>query len=366
MEGAPECMVLTTMGTVRHIETDIPCSFVTGVTTSHVARKMGVAGNLTAAAIAHDAEEGAMVSALGIFDQGYYDRHGYGTLDYHIFYACDPSTLRVKKTDRPPVRISSNDAEEIHKLHMKRWIGHGGVRLGNPPLFRGEMLWKGERGFGFGFRDDAGDLTHAIMLDNQGGEHGPLQVEWFVCSEPAQFLELLGLLKSLGDQYRVVRIVEPFGFQLQDFVERPFHRRAITQGSKFASGGHAQAWTQMRICDLPGCMERTRVDCKPIRFNLELSDPIERYLTRLTRRPDWNGIGGSYVVTFGSTSSAEPGSSPDLPTLKARVGAFTRLWLGVRPAFGLSMAGGLSGPPELIERLSREYVLPKPQPDWPF
>ena len=58
--------------------------------------------------------------------------------------------------------------------------------------------------------------------------------------------------------------------------------------------------------------------------------------------------------------------SPDLPTMTASVGGFTRLWLGVKPAFGLELAGDLSGDEHLIERLSRDYVLPQPHPDWPF
>ena len=37
-----------------------------------------------------------------------------------------------------------------------------------------------------------------------------------------QFLELMALLRSLGDQVRLVRMNEPPGIQLQDLMIQPF------------------------------------------------------------------------------------------------------------------------------------------------
>ena len=67
-----------------------------------------------------------------------------------------------------------------------------------------------------------------------------------------------------------------------------------------------------------------------------------------------------------ASASAEPGRSETLPTLAASVGAFTRLWLGVRPAFGLAMTDDLRGPAALLEALDRVVRLPEPEPDWSF
>ncbi len=69
---------------------------------------------------------------------------------------------------------------------------------------------------------------------------------------------------------------------------------------------------------------------------------------------------------FGQNSCAERGRSGSLPVLKASVGAFTRLWLGVRPATGLAITDVLSGPLDLLEQLDEALRLPTPVNDWDF
>jgi hypothetical protein len=150
-----------------------------------------------------------------------------------------------------------------------------------------------------------------------------------------------------------VDITEPADVQLQDLVERPL-------GSGTFSVSASAHW-QVRICDLVGCLQRTHLDCEPVRFNLELSDPIAGYLGG-----EWHGLAGEYVVTLGPESRAEPGTRNGLPSLEASVNAFSRMWLGVRPATGLAATGGLAGPEELLRRLDRALRLPTPNWDWPF
>ena len=77
-------------------------------------------------------------------------------------------------------------------------------------------------------------------------------------------------------------------------------------------------------------------------------------------------MAGEYIVTLSPESSARPGTDPGLPTLAASVGAFTRMWLGVRPASGLAYTDDLSGPPELLSRLDRVVSLPQPKTEWDF
>ncbi len=125
----------------------------------------------------------------------------------------------------------------------------------------------------------------------------------------------------------------------------------------------ATAYWQMRICDLAGCMERTHLRGDELRFNLFLKDPIER---SLDEKAPWHGLDGEYVVTLGTSSAAEPGTHKGLPTLRASVGAFTRMWLGVRPATGLAVTDELSGPRKLLENLDWVLRLPDPKPDWDF
>ena len=48
------------------------------------------------------------------------------------------------------------------------------------------------------------------------------------------------------------------------------------------------------------------------------------------------------MVTLGEESAAETGRSPNLPTLDVSVGAFTRLWLGVRDASSQTLTDDLA------------------------
>jgi hypothetical protein len=134
-------------------------------------------------------------------------------------------------------------------------------------------------------------------------------------------------------------------------------------GNAHGTGIEAYAWWQMRICDLSACLAQTRLPWGELRFNLRLSDPIEKYLDE---KLAWRGVAGAYVVTLGAQSAAERGYDAALPTLTASVNAFTRLWLGVRPATGLAVSDDLQGPPELLEALNEVLRIASPKPDWDF
>ena len=120
---------------------------------------------------------------------------------------------------------------------------------------------------------------------------------------------------------------------------------------------------QFRICDVPACLAATELEGDPVRFNLRLRDPIEGLLDDSF---SWRGVAGDYVVELGPESGAEFGRNDELPTLEASVGAFTRLWLGVRPPVGLAATDDLSGPGELLADLGRLLRLPPPKSDWDF
>jgi hypothetical protein len=119
----------------------------------------------------------------------------------------------------------------------------------------------------------------------------------------------------------------------------------------------------MRICDVGACLAATKLQGEPVRFNLDLSDPIEDLLDE---EWDWRGVGGEYVVTLGAESAATTGHESGLPTLRASIGAFTRMWLGVRPVTGLATTDDLEGPGDLLADLDRVLRLPTPKPDWDF
>ena len=94
----------------------------------------------------------------------------------------------------------------------------------------------------------------------------------------------------------------------------------------------------------------------------------QQCLIQISQQVLWprESIGGDYIVTLGRSSGAETGSHDTLPTLKASVGAFTRLWLGVRPATGLAVTDELKGPEGLLRELDWALRLPEPNLDWDF
>lgn len=363
MNGEPECFVATGFGSMRYLETELPYSVVAAVTTSHIARRQGLARRLTAAAVARDAAEGALVSALGMFEQGFYDKLGFGTGGYEHWLAVDPAHLVVPAEARPPLRLGKGDWERIHRSRVARRRGHGGCTIETSAATRAEMLWS-TNGFGFGYADGpGGELTHHIWFSAKDMENGPLEAWWMAYQSWDQFLELMALVANLGDQVHLIRFREPSGIQLQDLIRQPFRRRRISLKSEYETVARAAAYWQIRICDLEGCIVAARLDGEPVRFNLSLTDPIGGLLDDDAA---WRGIGGNYIVEFGPESSASRGTDAALPTLEAGAGAFSRLWFGVLPATGLAVTDQLSGPPDLLTALDRALRLPPPKPDWDF
>jgi GNAT superfamily N-acetyltransferase len=363
IHGEPECVVGTSPGVIRYLREDLPLCAVTSVCTSRIARRQGLGKRLTAEAVAAFALDGALVAALGVFDQGYYDQIGFGTTSYEHVIAFDPQHLNVRVRPRVPRRLTLDDWEAIHASRLVRVRGHGSLNILSPTLTRAEML-EAPNGFGLGYCDGpGGELTHSIWFRAPDVEYGPYEIKWLVYQTPSQFLELMALIQSLGDQVRLVTMHEPQGIQLQDLLDRPLRRRDMTRGSPYENAVYAFGEFQMRICDLPGCMERARLPWGEVRFNLSLTDPVERLLDA---KAPWRGVAGEYMVTLGPSSGAERGRNPALPTLTATVNAFTRMWLGVRPATGLAVTDDLAGPPELLERLDWVLRMPEPKPDFEF
>ena len=117
------------------------------------------------------------------------------------------------------------------------------------------------------------------------------------------------------------------------------------------------------MLDVAGCIAKTHLDAETVTFNLALRDPIAAHLDGANA---WNGCAGDYVITLGEESAAEAGRSPKLPTLDASVGAFTRLWLGVRNASSLTLTDDLAGNDTLLRALDRALRLPRPHMGWNF
>ena len=362
LNGEAECLVLTAKGDLRYQRETIPLACVTGVTTSRLARKQKFAGRLTATAIATEAAEGAAVACLGIFDQGFYNKLGFGNGSYERSVKFATGDLMVDVNPRVPLRLTMEDWPRIHAARLKRRRPHGSSSLFAPEFTMGRMHGP-QNQFGLGYADDPdGGLSHLIFCNTGDVAHGPYNIQYLVYRTREQFLELLALLKSLTDQVYTVSVFEPSEIQIADFLRQPFKAHRMNGGAH-STGIEAYAWWQMRICDLPACLAQTHLPWGEVRFNLRLSDPIEQYLDDSV---SWHGVGGDHVITLGADSDSAAGHDQTLPTLKASVNAFTRLWLGVRSATGLAISDDLQGPPELLEALDEVLRLPQPRPDWDF
>jgi hypothetical protein len=367
LRGEPECLAMTHDGVFRHGEADLPLCIVSAVATSRIARQQGLAGRLTAEAIAQDhIENGSLVAALGIFDQGFYDRIGFGTGTYDNVISFDPASLLVNEVAAgPPVRLGADDTERIHRARTTHAQGHGSIVPRATDYTHSQM--NPPKGFGLGYEDPAtGELMHHFWAFADDLDNGPYRIAWLCFRTPTQFRELMNLVRGLGDQVKLVRMIEPPGVQMQDLLQRPIRGRAITRRGPFENRCSAIAWWQARILDLPGCLERTRLPAtEEATFRLALEDPIEAHLSADTRAR-WAGVGGDWIVTLGAECHAEKNSThADLPTIRTSVGTFTRLWLGVKPPTGLALTcADLDAPPELLERLDRILLLPEPHPAW--
>lgn len=358
LNGTAESTSHIARGSIRHLDHDLVLSAVTAVNTSYVARKQGAARRLLARMLAEEAAHGAHVAALGIFDQGFYDQLGFGTASYDHRFAFDPTILDLDRRPRPPVRLTADDWADVHASMMSRLRSHGGVCIDEPLLVKAELAWQ-ENPFGLGYRDAAGELTHFVYGEAKG-EHGPYHVNWMAYRDVEQLLELLALLKSLGDQVHEVVLLEPPHVQFQDLLRQPFR-----EARRIAGKAHHRsfAWWQLRILDLERCIDAAHFAGEEVRFNLDLRDPVVGHL------PDdvgWPGVAGRFVVTLGAASDVEEGTADGLPTLRTRVGPFSRLLFGVREASALAATSHLHGEPELLARLDRTVRTPDLRAGWDF
>ncbi len=358
--GNAECLVTIHEGALSYNHVEIPLAGVTGVATGHAGRKQGLAGDVTAHALAETASR-LPVAALGMFEQGFYDRLGFGTGPYERHVHFDPANLKVSVKPRPPVRISADDCLEAHENRLRTPRRHGGQVINDAgwTCFR---MRRSTRGFGLGYRGDDGRLTHHLWLMERKGWNGPLRVQWYAYETLGGFMELMALLKALGDQVRTVAMREPPGIHLQDLMRYPRRDMTVREQGEHAVDIESFAHWQARINDLERCIAATRLERDPVVFNLTLNDPIERHLFE----HGWKGAAGDYIVTVGRESHAEPGSKPGLPHVTATVNAFTRMWLGVLPATTLAVTDRLSGPDDLLKRLDEVFCLPTPRTAWSF
>jgi len=361
INGDAEVMATSSGGIIRYLSEELKLSAITGVTASLMTRKQGIAGRLTATRLALDAQKGSEVGALCIFDQGYYNKLGFGNGNYEQIVAFTPATLNIKRKPKIPKRLTEKDYKSIHISREKRLQCHGAVTL--PEYTTQAEMGEKSKTVGFGYLDKNGNLTHHIWFYGKGKEQGPIWIQWMAYENLDQLMDLLALIKSFEEQYLLIRMVEPPFINMQDFIKRPYLAKGMTRKSENQNYIYSSAFWQLRILNLEKCMKKTHLNCKDFSFNLQLSDPIDKYIPEEIK---WRGITGDYIVTLGSNSSAKKGSDKNLPTLKASVNAFTRMWYGIMPATSLVYSDGIEAPEKLLKKLDKVFILPEAHVDWGF
>jgi len=363
LNGSAECMVMADRADMRYFDQTLPIAAVTGVTTSRVARKRGLAGRLTARLVAERAAEGDAAAFLGAFELGFYDRIGFGTGSYVHWTNFAPADLVLPDgpSARIPIRLDEKDWARIHTCREFHLRQHGSCIIRSPELTHFEMLWS-DNGFGLGYEED-GELTHHMWFSADNVEHGPYRVEWIAYRNAEQFFELMRLLQGLGNQIHTARMPDPPGIRIHSLLRQPFTYWQLTRKADMPHHVLTEDYWQTRILDLEACIAAVRMTGGSLRFNLRLTDPIAGYLES---DAPWHGVAGDYVVTLGTESSAEPGCDESLPTLVASVNAFSRFWVGAVPASKLAWIDEFSGPAELLHTLDEELRLPPIEPGWFF
>ena len=358
--GEVEAAALCRMGEIRYERRDLPLAEVATVNVGLPWRGLGLGGRVCAEAVALGVRQGAAVSALGMFDQGYYDKLGFGTGSATRYSNVDPRLLDVPRLTRAPVRLSEADSDRVAQCRARRYRAHGSANFPEDPGAAASEIGLQPKSFGLGFEGDDGTLTHHLWVKPKG-EEGPHKIVWMAYQNGEQLLELLSVIASWRDQVLSVRLEESPLLCLQDVMVRPFRHASQTHKGKHDQATSTIAWWQARITDLAACIAAVSLPGSPLTFQLRLTDPIGRYL------PDdapWRGEGGDWLISLGPTSSAKRGSDPSLPVLEASINAFSRLWLGVLPASTLQVADDLRAPASLIEALDDRWRVREPCLDW--
>lgn len=380
-QGHAEVSVTGHEGLTRYIESKLSMWGVTSVTVSRIARKQGLAGALTAGLLAEGARRGCSIAMLGMFDQGFYDRLGFGTGSYERRITFDPASISVPGTPRPPQRITTKDYEAVHRGLLAASRHHGSSWFEQSNTIRAELEWT-KNAFGLGyFADGAAEITHHLW-GKASGENGPDSIYWYSYRNDAELLEILQLIKTLGDQVHAVTMKEPPGIMLQDFLRQPFKQRRQTEKGLFEARHTAAAYWQLRILDLEAAIAATGGPEWPgvgeLDVELELTDPVSSYLSGPLAdalphsSTAWRGIDGVWKLHLGKDSEARRLSKDDEATkpggtrVSTDVGAFSRLWFGSASARSLAMQGRLHARPETVRALDGYFRLPEPHPWWDF
>ena len=269
----------------------------------------------------------------------------------------DHASLKVDHVPyRTPIRLTAADSPEVDQCLQRRLPHHGMITLEAPHFFEAEMAFL-EKPLALGYHD--GDrLTH-FVAGSLKEEHGPFDIAMMSYETGPELLELLRLLRELGDQIHSVKMIEPPEVQLQSLIEMPIRQRSRSINAAHESGARSHTWWQLRILDIATVVSARHWPGDPVQFDLLVSVPVADHLDP---EAGWAGVAGTYTVDLGRTTSAVPSEFGERPILHCSINAFSRLWFGVQPATSLLLMGEIDAPDALCRQLDVALRLPTPHP----
>ena len=163
VDGDAECAVTTVPGDYRHGQETLPYSIVASVNTGRIGRKRGLATRVLAESLAESKRAGAAAAGLGFFEQGFYDRLGFGTTCYERHIRFDPANLSPDLPSPEPIRLGLDDYREIHDHLRSRLRQHGSVNVG-PAEFTRFAMFEARNGFALGIREGVNSYPMSFYL----------------------------------------------------------------------------------------------------------------------------------------------------------------------------------------------------------
>ena len=354
--------VLGAEGQFRYLDRTLRLSAITGVLTASWARRRGYAGRLLAELLEEEQQRGAVVASLGVFDQGFYNRYGFGNMGRDPVLVLNPSAIRVPRkvsgalgaAGTRIVPISHRDDDEVYAAHIRRYTGHGACTIVKRGFIQGFLRYAGEQSFGLGIA--VGDRLVAHFFGRRVSEEH-VDLFWLCADTQEYYIQLLALLRTLSDQLTQVKIVMPPDVMVYDFLERPLQWGVVHRHSF----DDLLFW-QLRVLDVVRAVEAVSIPlASPLRFVAEISDPI------VAHSPSgWRGCAGEYTMSIGLESRCVRGAEVGLSRVRMSIGAFSRFWSGAASARALACSDEFAAEDALLERLTREYCVPRPRRDCDF
>jgi len=125
IDGEVGTVVSCSPGGFNYDGVEIPMTAVTGVTAGLEFRRLGLAAMATAKAISYAYEKGAAIATLGAFEQGYYEKLGFGNFSSDSFITFDPHNLKVDAKHGRAIRLTTKDSDRMHAARLTRFKQHG-------------------------------------------------------------------------------------------------------------------------------------------------------------------------------------------------------------------------------------------------